>query len=146
MILELSSKCEYCLSALIELADLYSSGQPLQIRQIAKRQNIPERYLEQLLLILKRGGFVKSQRGMHGGYLLAREPQSISLLDIIHCIDGHERPRAADEGIEQTPECRTVHNVWGNACHAAEEILGNCTLKDLVNRRNESYQSQMYYI
>ncbi|MEB3209706.1 MAG: Rrf2 family transcriptional regulator, partial [Leptolyngbyaceae bacterium] len=115
MVLELSSKCEYCLSALIELADLYSSGQPLQIRQIAKRQNIPERYLEQLLLLLKRGGFVKSQRGIHGGYLLAREPQAISLLDVLHCIDGQETPRHTEECAEQTPECKTVHTVWGNA-------------------------------
>jgi Rrf2 family protein len=146
MVLELSSKCEYCLAALIELADLYRSGQPLQIRQIAKRQHIPERYLEQLLLRLKRGGFVKSQRGMHGGYSLAREPQSITLLEIIHCIDGQENSRHTEESAEHTPECKTVHTVWSDACDAAEEILENCTLKDLVNRRNESYQSQMYYI
>lgn len=145
MVLELSSKCEYCLSALIELADLYASGQPLQIRQIAKRQNIPERYLEQLLLLLKRGGFVRSQRGINGGYLLAREPHHISLLEVIHCIEGQD-PRHKEVCSEQTPESKTVRTVWGKACHAAEDILENCTLKDLINKRNESYQSQMYYI
>ena len=146
MVLELSSKCEYCLSALIELADLYSSGQPLQIRQIAKRQNIPERYLEQLLLLLKRGGFVRSQRGINGGYLLAKEPHLVSLLDVIRCIEGNELPRHKEDCAEKTPESKTVRTVWGKACHAAEDILESYTLKDLINKRNESYQSQMYYI
>lgn len=146
MVLELSSKSEYCLSALIELADLYASGQPLQIRQIAKRQNIPERYLEQLLLLLKRGGLVRSQRGMNGGYLLARDPKEISLLEIIRCIEGNDVPRHQETCDEQTPESKTVRAVWGNACHAAEEILENCTLKDLINQRNATFQSQMYYI
>ncbi|MEM9449439.1 MAG: Rrf2 family transcriptional regulator [Cyanobacteria bacterium P01_E01_bin.6] len=146
MVLELSSKCDYCLSALIELADLYSSGQPLQIRQIAKRQNIPERYLEQLLLLLKRGGLVRSQRGMNGGYSLARDPQSISILEVIQCIDGTDNTRHPEDCAERTPESKTVRTVWGRACDAAEDILESCTLKDLINKRNESYQSQMYYI
>ncbi len=146
MVLELSSKSEYCLSALIELADLYASGQPLQIRQIAKRQNIPERYLEQLLLLLKRGGLVRSQRGMNGGYLLARAPQEISLLEVIRCIEGTDAPRHKEDDDGQTPEIKTVRSVWGTACHAAEDILENCTLKDLINTRNATFQSQMYYI
>jgi len=146
MVLELSSKCEYCLAALIELADLYASGQPLQIRQIAKRQNIPERYLEQLLLLLKRGGFVRSQRGMNGGYLLARDPQEISLLEVIRCIEGCDAPRHEEECPEQTPESKIVRSVWGTASHAAEAILNQYSLRDLATKRNEAYQSQMYYI
>ena len=67
----LSCKCKYALSALVELAMAYASGEPLQSREIARRQNIPDRYLEQVLATLKRGGLVRSQRGVNGGYLLS---------------------------------------------------------------------------
>ena len=80
---ELSCKSEYALLALIELATHYSSGEPLQIRQIAAQQNIPDRYLEQLLATLRRYGLVRSQRGAKGGYLLAREPWKITLLEVV---------------------------------------------------------------
>lgn len=91
--MELSCKTEYTLLALLELTGDYNEGdynegEPLQIRQIAIQQNIPDRYLEQLLATLRRGNLVRSQRGSKGGYLLAREPWPITLLDVINCLDG----------------------------------------------------------
>ena len=88
--MELSCKCEYAVLALLSLVDHYPQGEPLRIRQIAAQQHIPDRYLEQLLAILRRSGLVCSQRGARGGYLLAREPWKITLLEIINCIEGRD--------------------------------------------------------
>jgi Rrf2 family protein len=84
---EISCKTEYAILALIELAAHYDQGEPLQIRFIAAQQNIPDRYLEQLLATLRRGGVIRSQRGAKGGYLLAREPWKITLLEILNCLE-----------------------------------------------------------
>ena len=86
--MELSCKSEYAILALLEMATHYESGEPMQIRQIATQQKIPDRYLEQLLATLRRGGIVKSQRGSKGGYLLAREPRKISIFEILECLEG----------------------------------------------------------
>src|SRR5918998_936906 len=87
---ELSCKSEYAILALLELADCYDEGEPLQIRQIAAQQNIPDRYLEQLLATMRRCGLIRSQRGAKGGYILAREPWKITLLDVINCLEGSD--------------------------------------------------------
>ena len=109
--MELSCKSEYAILALLEMATHYQNGEPMQIRQIANQQNIPDRYLEQLLATLRRGGIIKSQRGSKGGYLLAREPRKITLLDILECLEGLDikitedntnpktAPKTADSGI-----------------------------------------------
>jgi Rrf2 family cysteine metabolism transcriptional repressor len=94
---ELSLKSEYALLALLVLANHYSAAQPLQIRQIASQQNIPDRYLEQLLATLRRNGLVRSQRGSKGGYLLAREPWSISVWEVVQCIEGIETSTSKSE-------------------------------------------------
>ncbi|HEY9826719.1 MAG TPA: Rrf2 family transcriptional regulator, partial [Stenomitos sp.] len=88
--MELSSKSEYALLALMALADRFQGNDPLQIRQIAARQDIPDRYLEQLLATLRRSGLVRSQRGAKGGYMLAREPWQITVLEVIRCIEGYD--------------------------------------------------------
>ncbi|MDA0267266.1 MAG: Rrf2 family transcriptional regulator [Cyanobacteria bacterium] len=143
---ELSCKCEYVLLALLELATHHPTGDRLQIRQIATRQNIPERYLEQLLLVLRKGGLVQSMRGMHGGYLLARTPKEITLLEVLECIEGGTT-------VDNTP-CETqptdsvvVQEVWQETQQAAHEVLSACTLQTLLERRDAKQQSgMMYYI
>jgi Rrf2 family protein len=90
---ELSCKSEYAILALLEMASDYQSGEPQQIRQIAAKQNIPDRYLEQLLATLRRGGIVKSQRGSKGGYLLAREPWKITIFEVLGCLEGLDQVR-----------------------------------------------------
>jgi Rrf2 family cysteine metabolism transcriptional repressor len=145
-LVELSCKSEYALLALIELSLHHTQGEPLQIRQIASQQNIPDRYLEQLLATLRRSGFVKSQRGAKGGYLLTREPWKITLLDVISCIEGLELPRES-ESVEKTVESIVVQDLWQQVCNAAESVLAQHTLQDLVEARNEKQQVDlMYYI
>ncbi len=148
MVLELTCKYEYCLLALLELAAVYTSRQPLQIRQIAARQSIPERYLEQLLLTLKRGGVVQSQRGMNGGYLLARKPEQISLLDVLICIEGGDPPQSDRPSCSAESGSSVIHEVWKESAQAAQAVLAQHTMQDLLEQRLELSQAsnQMYYI
>ncbi|MBD2109123.1 Rrf2 family transcriptional regulator [Nodosilinea sp. FACHB-141] len=144
--MDLSSKSEYALLALLELSPHYASGEPLQIRQIASQQNIPDRYLEQLLATLRRAGLVKSQRGARGGYLLARDPWKITLYDVVSCIEGFE-PQADPTQVSNTPEAQVIQGVWGEVRQAAEGVLQKYTLQDMVEKRNAQQQVDiMYYI
>ena len=146
----LSCKCKYALSALVELATVYDSGDPLQSREIARRQNIPDRYLEQVLATLKRGGLVRSQRGVNGGYLLALDPSVVSVLDIVQCVDGNKSDRPApsnDDVTDTTIECMVVYEIWLEAQEAMESILSQYSLKDVMEKRDVRQQaSAMYYI
>ena len=145
--MELSCKCEYAVLALLTLVDHYPQGNPLQIRQIAAQQHIPDRYLEQLLATLRRSGLVCSQRGARGGYLLAREPWKITLLEIISCIEGRDSQSAKTLPDDLTVEKTVVHEIWQEAEQAANTILKNCTLQDLCDRRDAKQQVDlMYYI
>jgi Rrf2 family protein len=144
---ELSCKSEYAILALLELAIHYQSGEPLQIRQIAAQQNIPDRYLEQLLATLRRGGLVKSQRGSRGGYLLAREPWKITLFEILGCLEGLDVQIREEDANPTTVDCAVVDEVWQEARVAANAVLQKYTLADLCEKRDSRRQLDiMYYI
>ncbi|HSM83231.1 MAG TPA: Rrf2 family transcriptional regulator [Nodosilinea sp.] len=144
--MDLSCKSEYALLALLELSPHHASGEPLQIRQISSQQNIPDRYLEQLLATLRRAGLVKSQRGARGGYLLARDPWKITLYDVVSCIEGFEAQPDPSK-VSETPESLVVQDVWGEVRQAAEDVLHKYTLQDLMEKRNAKQQLDiMYYI
>jgi Rrf2 family protein len=144
---ELSCKSEYALLALLELATHYNSGEPLQIRQIAAQQNIPDRYLEQLLATLRRGGVVRSQRGAKGGYVLAREPWKITLLEVVTCLEGLDAQPVEKDSIPKTVESGVIYEVWQEAHQAANAILQKHTLQDLREKRDARQQLDiMYYI
>lgn len=144
---ELSCKSEYALLALLELAVHYGDGEPLQIRQIAAEQNIPDRYLEQLLATLRRAGLVRSQRGARGGYLLSREPWKITLLDVVDCIEGSDS-RTPEAGREtRAIEGLIVREIWQEAGRAANAVLQKYSLQDLADQRAAKRQLDiMYYI
>nr|WP_199330977.1 Rrf2 family transcriptional regulator [Calothrix sp. FACHB-1219] len=144
---EISCKSEYAILALIEMASHYQSGEPMQIRQIAAQQNIPDRYLEQLLATLRRGGIIKSQRGSKGGYFLAREPKKIAVLEILECLEGLDvqttqidiNPRTVDSGV--------IAEIWQEACQAANSVFQKYSLQDLCEKRDSRRQLDiMYYI
>ncbi|MBN4000997.1 Rrf2 family transcriptional regulator [Nostoc sp. LPT] len=145
--MELSCKSEYAILALLEMAAHYESGEPLQIRQIAAQQNIPDRYLEQLLATLRRGGIVKSQRGSKGGYLLTREPRKIILFEILECLEGLEA-RAGEENVNsKSTDSSVIEEIWQEASRAANSILQKYTLQDLCEKRDSRRQLDiMYYI
>jgi Rrf2 family transcriptional regulator, cysteine metabolism repressor len=144
---ELSLKTEYSILALIELASNYGTEQPLQIRQIASQQKIPDRYLEQLLASLRRHGFVKSQRGAKGGYVLGREPRQISVLEVILSVEGVEPIPQDQVKAMQPPSTTVVRELWQTAQQAAAEVLGSCTIKDLCDQElQRRLSATMYYI
>lgn len=141
-----SSKIEYALLALLELARHHPHGEPLQIRQIAAQQEIPDRYLEQLLATLRRGGIVKSQRGAKGGYLLAREPWQITVFDAISALEGEDLDRI-DDSANQPLDKAVVAEIWQEVHRRAYELLEGYTLQDLCDRVESRKQLDvMYYI
>lgn len=146
--MELSCKSEYAILSLIELAAHYHLAEPLQIRQIASKQNIPDRYLEQLLATLRRGGLVKSQRGSKGGYLLTREPRKITVFEVIVCLEGLDKIHEYQKEKEpKTVESIIVEDIWQEARLAANSVLKKYTLADLCEQRDSHKQLDiMYYI
>ncbi len=144
--MELSLKTEYAILALLELADHHQEGEPLQIRQIASVQNIPERYLEQLLALLRRNGLIRSQRGAKGGYILGREPWQITLLDIVKCIDGLEGQKSYPDEDLKTLENIIIKEVWQEVHQVVNSVLAKYTLQDICEKRNSRKQLDMYYI
>jgi Rrf2 family protein len=144
---ELSCKSEYAILALLEMATHYESGEPMQIRQIAAQQDIPDRYLEQLLATLRRGGIVKSQRGSKGGYLLAREPWKISVFDILECLEGLDIKTLEDDTNPKSVDSGIVEEIWQEARQAANAVLQKYSLQDLCEQRDSRRQLDiMYYI
>jgi Rrf2 family protein len=142
---DLSCKTEYALLALIELAQQFPRGEPLQIRQIALQQQIPDRYLEQLLATLRRMGLVKSQRGAKGGYVLGREPWRITLLDVTLALEGRESP--VDETVSKSIESVAISEIWQQVRSEAHGVLQSYTLQELCDRCNKRKQLDfMYYI
>lgn len=144
---ELSCKTEYALLALLELTACYNEGEPLQIRQIAAVQNIPDRYLEQLLATLRRGSLVRSHRGAKGGYVLGREPWKITLLDVINCLEGSNAKASKSDTPAKTIESAIVGEIWQEVHDRAHEVLQKYTLQDLCEKRDARRQLDiMYYI
>ncbi len=149
--MELSCKSEYAILALIEMATYYESGEPMQLRQIATLQNIPDRYLEQVVATLRRGGIVKSQRGAKGGYLLAREPWKISVFEILECLEGLDvqvkNSTYEEEVNPKTVDGFVIAEIWQQATQAANAILQKYSLQDMCEKRDARRQMDiMYYI
>lgn len=142
--MELSCKVEYALIALVELASQPNPGKPLQIKQIAEKQAIPDRYLEQVFATLRHAGLIRSHRGNRGGYVLAREPWQINLLEVFTCLEDSKRVQTSDEaGLDRS----IVRDVWKEAQQHAKDVLKRYTLRDLCQQRELHRRlSSMYYI
>ncbi len=143
----MSSRVEYALLALLELTSHHAKGEPLKVSEIAASQAIPERYLDQILITLRRTGIVQSQRGAKGGYLLAREPWQITLLDVVASMEGDSSSKKAELCESTSLEKTVVLEVWQQVREASFAVLGRSTLQDLCQRRNAYQQvNPMYYI
>lgn len=129
------------------LADHLEEAEPLQIRQIAADQQIPDRYLEQLLSVLRKAGLVRSQRGSRGGYFLARAPWQITLLEVISCIEGDDLSAHPSQRVQDSVEKTVIQTLWQEVRQAMGQVLQNSTLQDLCDQRDEHRQAElMYYI
>ena len=141
---DLSSKTEYALLALMELAKHFKDGEPIQTRQIAEQQKIPDRYLEQLMAILRQHGLVKSQRGAKGGYILGRAPWQITVLEVVLAIEGKTSESSSGN---KSIESIVLAGIWQEAQEEVQQIFQACTLQELCDRRDTLVQTSItYYI
>ena len=137
--MKISQKGLYALQALMMLARRYNEG-AIRIRDIAYEENLPEKFLELILLELKNARMVESVRGAHGGYQLKRPPNQIFLSEVIRTIDGPLAPFADAEGlqslIDSDKEHRALYRVFMEVRNAAAKILDNTSLADISGSRS----------
>jgi Rrf2 family protein len=145
-------KTRYGIVAALDLA-LQDGPGPVQAKTIAQRQDIPARFLEQVLSAMKKGGLVESVRGAQGGYVLSKDAGDTSLADIIHALDGTlEAPGQKSKGTRRggNPQrCELLlAAVWEQVREAERAILASVTLSELAERyrRLEHEQAVMYHI
>ena len=123
-----SEKINYALAALFELAKNYNQGQ-MQIKEIAKAQNIPKNYLEQLLISLKRGGLLESVRGAQGGYKLNKAPHDIKIIDIIEALE------SSINIVDYSKNPEVLQSFWKKTESNFKDMFKK-TLEDLVNEED----------
>ena len=135
--MKVSQKGLYAMQALMMLARRYSQG-AIRIRDIAYEENLPEKFLELILLEMKNARIVESVRGAKGGYQLRRPPGEIRLSEIIRLIDGPLAPFSDAEHlrvlIDRDADHRALYQVFLDVRDAAAKILENTTLADLINK------------
>ena len=128
--ISITTKSPYAVSALTELAK--TPDHPVPVHEIARRRDIPAQFLEQLVATLRRGGILRSQRGVKGGYTLARSADQISVLEVVELLDG---PLAADGD-----------DVFAASAAAARAVLAETTIADCLAREQAAAGGPMYYI
>lgn len=133
--MRLSKKCEYACLALIELARQYDTGLT-QIADIAERNDIPKKFLEQILILLKNAGYIRSYRGARGGYKLSKPPSEITLAQIMRLIDGAIAPvdSVSVYFYESTPseQNKALHAIFKDIRDYASARLEGTTFAQLI--------------
>lgn len=144
--MKISTKGRYALRLMVDLA-VNDNGEYISLKVISQRQNISNKYLEQIITILSKAGFVKSIRGSNGGYKLAKSPKDYTVGMIIRLTEGSLAPVACLDGEEndcaRNESCVTL-SVWKKLHDAINDVVDNITLEDLVNEQKklngESYE------
>ena len=134
--MKVSTKGDYGIRALIELAHHFGETRPTQSGEIAARQNIPESYLEQLLTTLRRAGFIRSVRGPQGGHALIRDPLELRVSEVIAALEGSILPiDCLDEGspCSKGGGC-AQRDMWQDVRSAILGVLDRTTIGDLAER------------
>lgn len=131
--MQISTKGRYALRLMLDLA-VHNTGELVKIKDISARENISEKYLEQIISSLKKAGYVKSLRGAQGGYMLAREPETYTVGTILRLTEGNMKPVACLEDepnqCSRAGECVTLR-LWKMLDEAIEGVLDKVTLQDL---------------
>ena len=141
----LSAKTQYGIVALIELAAIHPRGGVLQVAEIAQRQAIPDRYLEQMLTSLRRAGILRSLRGPRGGYQLSRAPAEVRVQQVVAALEGEPANRGGTD--RRTPEFDVLASLEDRLEATRVAILEGTSLQDLLDQRDALMQAQtMYFI
>jgi Rrf2 family protein len=151
--MRISAKGEYAIRAMLDLSLSYREGAEVlvPIQDVARRQGIPQRYLEQVLLLLKRAGFLASKRGSAGGYHLVRPPGEVSVGDVLRVVEGSLTPlevagrsaRGRRDGAG-----RDLAELWQAVADAVAGVMDRTTFEDLAERAaaRRSPHRSMYHI
>ena len=129
--ISITSKSPYAVLALAELGRS-AGAEPVPIGELARRREVPVQFLEQLFAVLRRAGILRSQRGVKGGYRFAREPATVSVLEVVELLDG--------------PLGRDSEGVFADAAQAARKVLEGTTIADVIERETREAGASMYYI
>ena len=132
--LAITSKSPYAVRALCELA-LCGASVPIPIGELARRREIPQQFLEGLFATLRRAGILQSQRGVKGGYLFARSPSDVTVLEVVELLEGELSARDAGDD-----------EIWQQAVKALRDVLSRTTIADLAEREAQARGQAMYYI
>jgi Rrf2 family cysteine metabolism transcriptional repressor len=145
----ISTKIRYGARAILELASHYGEG-PIELKEIAKKENISLKYLEQVIIPLRTAGLIKSVRGSKGGYSLAKSPSEICLNDLVVVLEG---PVNLVECLKDTKVCQkssfcVTRDIWKEVSEAIFNIFQSVTLEEMVKRKKEKEgrQPPMYQI
>jgi Rrf2 family protein len=144
--MRISAKGEYAIKAMLDLALQRERGL-IPIQEVAARQNIPQRYLEQVLLSLKRAGLLTSKRGSTGGYHLARRPNEITVGAVLRAVEGAGAPFEAG-GARRNGGPDDLDELWEEIAEAVSKVVDRLTFGELMARARErrSRARPMYHI
>jgi Rrf2 family protein len=129
--ISITSKSPYAVLALAELGRS-SGSEPVPIGELARKRDVPVQFLEQLFAVLRRAGVISSQRGVKGGYRFAREPETVTVLEVVELLDG--------------PLGRDSQGVFADASEAARKVLASTTIADVIEREALDAGASMYHI
>lgn len=132
----ISSRGQYAIRILLDLA-IYENGEAINVKTIAERQELSEKYMEQILSVLQKAGFVISTRGYHGGYHLSGRPENYSVGKILRTVDGPLILASQQADTSGKPVDMVVNELWGDLQEKIEKTLDGVTLLDLMNSYND---------
>ena len=139
--MRVSTRGRYALRLMLDLA-MNNTGEPVRLKDVAKRQEISEKYLEQIISILNKAGFVKSVRGPAGGYSLKRKPEEYTVGMILRITEGSLAPVACLDHdpvlCDRSADCITLP-VWQGLSRAINEYLDSITLQDILDRQQATF-------
>ncbi len=146
--MKISTKGRYAVRVMLDLA-LHNSGECIKVKEIAGRQGISEKYLEQIIAVLNRAGYVKSVRGAQGGYRLAKEPEEYTVGMVLRLTEGSLAPVAclldSKGSCERCDTCETLQ-VWKEVYQAVNNVVDNVTIGDLAARHRQREKTMDYSI
>lgn len=146
--MKISTKGRYAVRVMLDLA-LNNTGECIKVKDIAARQGISEKYLEQIIAMLNKAGYVTSLRGAQGGYRLTKSPKDYTVGMILRLTEGSMAPVSClDEGAPECERCNTCETlgVWKEIYAAVNQVIDNVTIADLVERRQERLKNLDYSI
>jgi len=143
--MKISTKGRYALRLMLDLA-MNDEGNPISIKDIAERQSISDKYLEQIISVLNKAGYVKSVRGPQGGYMLKKKPEDYTVGMILRLTEGSIAPVACVE--EETSDCDrqsgcVTYLLWKKISEAVNGVVDTVTLKDLVDWQKNGGSNQV---